>query len=418
MVKIYLEVYGCSVNLSEAEIMKGLLAKKHELVNSPENAEIVIVSICSVKGDMKALRRLRELKTKFKKTFFIVAGCIPENLVEELKKYGSLISTHNISKILDVVEATLEGKSVEVIGKNATVKINLPKIRHNKIIAIVPISSGCYSACTYCSVRLIKGKLISYPQEMIITEIKTALAEGCKEIWITAQDTVCYGLENSKKSLLPKLLEEIVKIEGDFFVRVGMMNPKHVIPVLNEMIESFKSEKIFKFLHIPIQSGNNETLNNMKRGYTVSEFETIVEAFRKEFPMITISTDIICGFPGESEEQFKETLELIEKLKPAVLNISRFVPREGTEAAIMKQIPSWIIKERSRKLTKLFDQIAFNQNKKWIGWEGNILIDEIGKYRTFIGRNFAYKPIIVKEKRLGSMVNAKIKEVTKYDLKT
>ena len=190
------------------------------------------------------------------------------------------------------------------------------------------------------------------------------------------------------------------------------------MPILNKLIKAYKSDKIFKFLHIPVQSGNNEVLKAMNRYYRIEDFKKIIKAFRKTFPRITISTDIICGFPGETEKQFNDSLKLIKETKPSVLNISRFWSRPGTKAEKLKQIPGWIIKERSRALTKLFHEIALEQNRKWINWKGAVLIDEKGKNNTWVGRNLSYKPVIIKgNHKLGDIVKVKIKNVTKDDLR-
>ncbi len=151
----------------------------------------------------------------------------------------------------------------------------------------------------------------------------------------------------------------------------------------------------------------------MNRFYAAEQFKTIVKEFRKHIPNITISTDIICGFPTETENDFEKTIRLIKWLQPDVINISQFWPRPGTKAAEMKQLPGGIKKERSRKLTKLYQEIALEKNKKWIGWQGKVLVDEIGSKGGFVGRNESYKPIVVKKAKLGEIVKVKIANATK-----
>jgi len=213
-------------------------------------------------------------------------------------------------------------------------------------------------------------------------------------------------------------LKEIINISGDFKIRLGMANPNHILEFLDELIEVYKSDKIFKFLHVPVQSGNNEILKTMRRRYTVEQFKQIIEKFRKEIPNITIATDIICGFPGETEKQFDNSLNLIKEIKPDVLNRSRFWPRPKTEAAEMEnQIHGKETKKRSQLLTSIFNNTARMLNEKWIGWQGEIIIDEKGKDETMIGRNFAYKPVVVNGKfKLGEKVKIKIKKITSHYL--
>jgi MiaB/RimO family radical SAM methylthiotransferase len=226
-------------------------------------------------------------------------------------------------------------------------------------------------------------------------------------------------LEKQEKTGLPELLKEILGIEKDFFLRLGMMNPEHVLPVLDELIKVYKNKKIFKFLHLPVQSGNDSILGLMKRRYHVDDFRKIISEFREDIPGITISTDIIVGFPTETDAQFQDSLNLVKELRPDVLNISRFQPRYGTEAAKMEgQVDGGVSKDRSRLLTDIFTNISRMNNERWIGWEGDILIDEKGKDGSWVGRNFAYKPIIIKgDHDLGEIVKVKVENITPYDLR-
>ena len=213
-------------------------------------------------------------------------------------------------------------------------------------------------------------------------------------------------------------MKKILAIDGNFFVRIGMMNPGDLKPILNEMIEIYKNSKVFKFLHVPVQSGNDEILELMNRKYKVDDFKEILRIFRREIPNISISTDIIAGFPTETEEQFNDSLNLIKEIKPEVLNISRFRPRPRTRAAQMEQLPPGVAKDRTRLLTDIFGNISRMGNEKWIDWQGNILIDEIGKEDSFIGRNISYKPVVVKEDvKLGDIVRVRVKMVTAFDLR-
>jgi len=423
MTKIYFQTHGCSTNLSESEIMIGLLNKaKFEIVEEPENADILIINICTVKGEETALREIRKLNESFPDKKLIVAGCITKIILKEARKIKedvSFISTHNIKSIVEVVEEVINNNLIEATGKDEYKKINLPKIRKNPVIGIIPILNSCANYCSYCSVKYVKGKLFSYPMQDIETEALQCLTQGCKELWITSQDNAAYMLEKEKISKLPELINNITKIEKKFFLRIGMMNPLHLLGILPQMIEAYKNDKVFKFLHIPIQSGNDEILKLMKRNYAVEDFKKIINEFKKNIPNITISTDIIVGFPTETEEQFNDSLNLIKEIKPDVLNISRFQARHGTEAAKMQnQIDGGTTKNRSRLLTDIFTNIARMNNERWLNWQGEILIDEKGKQDTWVGRNFAYKPIIVRgDIKLGDLINVKINNITPYDLR-
>ena len=400
MPNVHFITQGCSSNLRESEIMMGLLDNSgFEIVKDEEESEVNVVNICTVKGDHTALREIRRLKKEFPEKKLIVAGCITESIVPKIKKLDeniSFVNTHNFGRISAVVETSLNGTVLELLDKKYEQKVNLPSVRKNPVIGIVPILNGCNYFCTFCSTKLVKGKLFSYSMDAIRQDVKEHLKAGCKEIWITSNDTGAYMAEQGGKQKLAELLEQILSVPMDFKARVGMMNPGNTITMLHELIEIYKHPKMFKFLHIPLQSGNNQILKLMNRKYTAEDFIAIVEAFRKEIPEITISTDIIAGFPSETEEQFNDSLNLLKKIKPDVVNLSRYAAREGTIAAKMKQLATNTLKQRSRIMTNLYREIAFENNKKWLGWEGKILINEKGKYDSWIGRNYCYKPVVVK----------------------
>jgi MiaB/RimO family radical SAM methylthiotransferase len=247
--------------------------------------------------------------------------------------------------------------------------------------------------------------LFSYPKETIVARAKKAVRDGVREIWVTAQDTGAYGKEIGTD--LADLLEEICGVEGKFFVRIGMMNPNHALRMLDKLVEVYKNEKVFKFLHLPVQSGDNEVLRLMNRFYSVEDFKKIVRSFRREFPRITIATDVICGFPGETRKAFEKTLELVEEVKPDIVNVSKFFARPKTVAAQMREkfLSPQEIKSRSGEMARLARRVALERNKGWVGWTGEVLIDERGKIPdSWVGRNFAYKPIVIKNVGSGDLL--------------
>ncbi len=417
---VFVETYGCAANFSEGEIMKGILKSSNfEIIDDKKSADVIVLNICTVKGNNSAFRQIKNISTKFPKAKLVIAGCVPPDCVsqiQELAKNAAIINTHNVHKIADAVRQVLNNSAVQILGRTKEEKILFPKVRKNPLIGIISISQGCDSACTFCSVKFIKGTHVSYPPKKLIDEVESCVKDGCKEIWLTGQDTSCYGMDIGTN--LPKLLQMLVKVEGDFKIRVGMANPKHIKNYTKELIDVFKSDKIFKFLHIPIQSGSNLVLKAMKRDYFVEDFKTIIEQFRKEIPQITLSTDIICGFPNETIEQFNETVKLLKDLKLDAVNISRFAPRPGTLAAKMQsQISGKDKKVRSVEVTSAFVWGAYAKNKNWIGWQGEIVINEAGKHDSFIGRNFAYKPVALKGTfLLGQKLNVKITDCTSTHL--
>jgi MiaB-like tRNA modifying enzyme len=423
MEKIYFQTHGCTTNFSESEGMMGLLKQAgFDIVNSIEDASIVVLNVCTVKGENTAVKEIRLFKENNPHKKLVIAGCITKELIKELREFdeeASLISTHNIDKIVSVVEEIIHGNTIEAISFNSDKGLIMPRVRKNKIVGIVPISTGCNNECAYCSVKLVKGKLKSFPKEDILKEVNLALKEGCKELWITSQDNASYMTGDLWRGSLPELLNEIIAFEGDFKIRIGMMNPTNLRAIMDDLIEVYKSDKVFKFLHIPLQSGNDEILKKMRRDYTVEDFKEIVDRFRAEIPNLTISTDLIVGFPTETDEQFEDSLNALREMKFEVLNISRFVPRPRTEANYMKgRINGKIIKERSKLLTDIFHNIARMNNERWIDWEGKVLVDEAGKEGSWIARNYAYKQVILKGNyKIGQSVNVKIRNVTPFDLR-
>lgn len=416
MTRVYIESYGCSLNLSEGEVMAGLLSNSgHKIADAPENADALIVNMCSVKTptERKILKRVRELSTL--KRPLIVAGCLPiggKTALTGISPCISLVNTQNLHRIAEAVDTVLGGNHIEYLTKEKHLKLGLPKLRRNPVVGIIPISDGCDLACSYCVTTAIKGPLLSYPAKDIREEMTRGYSDGVREFWLTSQDNGAYYTERLGRCMLPSLLNGIAKLDGEFRVRVGMMNPRYIIEVLDGLAESFADERFFRFFHIPVQAGSDHILKEMRRGYTADDFLNVAGAFRERYPESTLSTDVICGFPGESDVEFEETLALLREVKPDVLNISRFWPRPGTRAARMPdQLHGSVTKERSSAAARLFAEISKERCAAWEGWQGTALVDELGtKKGTVIARNNAYRPIVLKGTKamLGKFVQVKV----------
>jgi len=421
-INILVKSHGCSSNLSDGEAIKGML-KNADFTLVDENTEeiaVTIHNICTVKGDKKALNEIKETITKRPHAYLIVTGCIPPSLVpklKELKENITIVNTHNLREIVSAVEEAIHDNPQIIVEPKRKPKILLNKIRTNPIIGIVPISNGCLGKCSYCSVKIIKGKLYSYPQDLIIKEVETCVKEGCKEIWITAQDTAAYGKDIGTN--ITELLQKVTEIPGEFMIRLGMANPHYIKEHIDQLIEILKHPKMYKFVHIPVQSGNNKILKAMKREYTSEEFREMIIKMKKEIPEITIATDVIVGFPGETTDQFYETVKLVQEIQPPVLNISRFRQRPDTAAANMKdQIEKEEARDRSKKMTTAFEFAGFDANRKWKGWQGEALIIEKGKDNTMKARNYAYRQIIIPDSgKIGEKIKVKITGFSKHYLR-
>ncbi|MBI5392826.1 tRNA (N(6)-L-threonylcarbamoyladenosine(37)-C(2))-methylthiotransferase [Candidatus Woesearchaeota archaeon] len=415
MHKIFFFTQGCSNNVADTETMQGILQQDgYEIVKTAEQADLFVINSCTVKNATEK-DFFRYLKTLPKKPL-VIAGCIAQTDPEKLAGL-SLLGTTQINNITDVVEQTLDGNKVVLIKKENNQRLNLPKIRKNPVVEIIPINRGCLGNCTFCKTKAARFNLQSFEKEAILQQVKTAISQSIKEIWLTSQDTAVYGLDIGLA--LPALLREILALDGAFMVRLGMGNPDHFKLYIDELTQIFLHPKMFKFLHIPMQAGDNDVLKAMKRDYTREEFSEIVQRLREKIPEITIATDIICGFPEETDEQFNETLKIIEQLKFDVINISRYSARPKTFAATLPQLAGGVIAERSRKITELFESQLPEINKKWIGWQGIVIIDDYGKEgtQTMLARTHTYKQVVVKgDFALGEMLHVKIVRVDEYSL--
>jgi MiaB-like tRNA modifying enzyme len=419
MEKIYFKTSGCSNNFAESEMMKGIAKTAFLIAKTPDEADVIVLNICTVKGDDSALSLVKKAREQFPYKQLIVAGCIPIHLIKAIRAIApecALMNTHNLDQINQVIEEVMNNNPIEMMAHTGIIKAGLPRIRKNKVVGIIPVSNSCIGRCTYCSVRPIKGKFYSFPEEKIVDEVKKAVKDGCSEIWLTSQDNGCYGIDTGTN--LPELLKKVIAVEGDFYVRLGMMNPNSIKQFIDELIEVYKNKKMFKFIHIPVQSGSNRILKEMGRQYTVEEFTEIVQKFRKIIPEITLSTDIIAGFPGETDEDFEMSAKLVKDILPSALNISKFRKRPGTPAAKLTALPSEKVQNRSRVLHTAFEWATLYVNRKWKGWEGIILIDEEGKDGVLIGRNAYYKPVVIQKGNfnLGDKVKVKVHKFTKHCL--
>ena len=396
MAKIWVEAYGCTASFADSEMISGLIVNGGQtLAQDPSESDLNMIVTCSVKY-ATATRMVQRIKASHSKPL-VVAGCLPKAEMQTVEKFAqnaSMMGPNSIGKTLQVIETTLNGSKVIALEDTDLSKVGIPKVRLNPAVGIVEIANGCMSECTFCQTKLAKGDLKSYRIGDITRQIKQELADGCKEIWLSSTDNGCYGLDIDED--LSSLIDQVVQIPEDFRIRIGMMNPMFMPRIRDNLLKSFENDKVFRFLHVPVQSGSNDVLNNMKRGHTVETFKSVVNKFRTKFGPFTISTDIIVGYPTETHENFNETIDLLKETTPDIVNISRYSRRPGTVAAEMPQIDVAEIKRRSKQATELINKISLENNKKWIGWKGDVLFDENldGQVK---GRNFAYKPIFVNE---------------------
>jgi threonylcarbamoyladenosine tRNA methylthiotransferase CDKAL1 len=420
MKTVYIETYGCSANQNNSEILAGILSKSGFLItNNSEIADILIFNTCVVKSktESKIRRRIQDLKSG---KLIIIAGCMPETDFKKLKKTKKdliFLGTHHFKDIASLIKDYYDNqlddkKQATYLMQNNEIKLNLPKKPGSSLISIHQISEGCLGECSYCKTRLAKGRLFSYPKDEILKSIESDLQNQAKEIWLTSQDNAAYGLDKGKREL-PNLLRDILELKHKFKLRLGMMDPNNVIPILNELIEVFKDKKVFKFIHIPIQSASNSVLKHMNRLYTIEQAEKIIQAFRGKFPDITIATDIIVGYPLETEEDHGQNIEFIKKFKPDVLNISKFSSHKSTPAGKLKVLGSSIVGKRASELMKAHCETARQNKEKYLNKTLEVLVNQKVSENLYKARDENYSIILIKGDKtlMGRVIKVKITEI-------
>ncbi len=401
--KIHIKTFGCTANKADSHrIMQLLTSQGHVFIDNPDSADLVVVNTCTVTQttQQKVLKYINSVSDLGKDV--VVAGCLPAAQPDTLTGIDSpSVTPASLDDIKYIVGSNIVGSN----GIIAPALYDVPIMEG--ITGIVSISQGCVGQCSYCIVKQARGKLVSRPVPYIVDEIRLLVRHGAREIQLTSQDTSAYGMDMGVR--LPELIRDVTAVEGDYMIRVGMMNPSTVIDIIDDVIESFKSPHIFKFLHIPIQSGSDKVLQHMNRKHTSEEFKYIVDTFRNNFPGMVISTDFIVGYPTETEQDFIYTLELLKEIRPQKVNITRYSSRPNTHSSKLRELPSWKKKERSRRLTQVHHSINRELLRKRIGDTIHVLTTEVGKDNSTIGRDIYYNNIVVKKDiPLGNWYDVKI----------
>ena len=383
--KYYVESYGCTMNYGEGrKLSRDMASMGYSEASCVEDADIVILNTCTVveTTEKKMLSRISELKKMRKEV--IVTGCmakvqpkrieirLPESIVLAPSDY------HQFAK--------------EVADRYGIAGPPLPVKEGTD--AILPIAQGCLGNCTYCITKFARGKLQSYPENSLVEEFNGFVDSGAKEILITAQDTACYGADTHTD--LPSLMRSMLRKDGEYRMRIGMMNPNHLKKIVGDLVSVMDDDRVYRFLHIPVQSGSDTVLRNMRRGYSAEQFMELVDTLRASIPEISIATDIITGFPGETVEDHQKTMQLVRELHADTLNITRFSARPGTEAAQMEQLHGRILKERSTELTELKNEVEYKVNQRLVGQRFRALATEVGKEGTIVRTEY-YRPVVIRE---------------------
>ena len=392
---IWFEGYGCTANQGETIEMRDHANELgHELALNSDAAETVVLGTCTVieSTQNKMERRISELMDQGKNV--IVSGC--------MATADSKVLNSKFPDAPLVSPGDIEGLG-DLIGRGGC----KPEKQESPLSTILPISSGCLGRCTYCATLRARGRVTSRSINDIFFKAQYAIDCGSKELLLTSQDNGAFGADSDTS--LELLLNELSHLDGDFRLRVGMLNPMLVSGRSQSMAKAWGDSRTYKFLHLPIQSGSQKILDSMVRDHSLEDFWEVVDTFRTYYPEMMIITDVITGFPGEDEEDHKATVDLLKRLLPDLVNITRFSPRQGTPAAKLKRLNGKIVKDRSRELTLLRQELGAKSFKRFVGRKTSVLSIENQRPGSTLCRDENYRPIIVKEELpLGQLYNVEI----------
>lgn len=416
----FLQIYGCQMNYSDAERVAAVLEKSgYNKASQESEADLVVFVACAVResavqrlyGNGRKFKRYRKKNPNFKS---VLTGCVVKKDRAKLEKiFDIIIDIKNINKLPEMLG------SAQNTAENELDYFQIKPEYESPYTAYVPIMTGCNNFCSYCIVPYTRGREYSRPVKEVIAEIKELVKKGHKEIILLGQNVNSYRPDDETD--FPALLEEINKISGDFWIRFLTSHPKDVTEKLIKTVKN--SSKCTNYIHLALQSGNNEILEKMNRKYTKEHFLDLVEMIRENIKDVMLTTDIIVGFPGETEEQFKETAEAIQKARFDIAYINKYSPRAGTVSAQMSDNVSWEEKKRREKaLNGILKETALENNKKYIGKTVDILVEKEDD-KCYVGKTRSFKDIKIKKTALnlipspiGTFTKAKITKVTPWAL--
>ncbi|XP_052775774.1 threonylcarbamoyladenosine tRNA methylthiotransferase-like isoform X2 [Mya arenaria] len=424
--KVFVKTWGCSHNNSDSEYMAGQLAAYgYQIVDDKQEADLWLLNSCTVKSPAEDHFRNEIKLARQLEKYIVVAGCVPQGQPKADYMQGlSVVGVQQIDRVLEVVEETLKGHSVRLFGqkkeagkKQGGAALNLPKIRKNPLIEIIAINTGCLNQCTYCKTKHARGELGSYPPDEIVARAVQSFQEGVVEIWLTSEDLGAYGHDIGVT--LPELLWRLVDVipEGAR-MRLGMTNPPYILEHLPEIAKILQHPRVYSFLHVPVQSASDSVLMDMKREYCQADFRHVADYLKENVPGVNIATDLICGFPTETDADFEETMQLVRDYKFASLFINQFFPRPGTPAANMPRIPAQDVKKRTKKVSELFQ--SYHPYTHKMGEIQEVLVTEISHDKQyFVGHNKFYDQVLVpkEDSLMGKLVTVEIYETGKHFLK-
>lgn len=415
---------GCKVNQYETNAMaQKFIEHGYEVVEFDEYADVYIVNTCTVTNvaDRKSRQMLRRAKEINKDATLVACGCYAQVAKDELKKIPEIdliIGNNEKNDIIQIVENHIAQKGAEDLVSDVMYKLDYVELGTTtyteKTRAVIKVQDGCDRFCSYCLIPYARGHIRSRKIENVIEEIKKVVEEGINEVVITGIHIASYGRDFKGENIgLIDLLEEINKIQGLHRIRLGSIEPTIITDEFAERLS--KLDKICDHFHLSLQSGCTETLKRMNRRYTTEEFRDVTKRLRAKFPNAALTTDIIVGFPGETDDEFNTTYEFLKDIAFYKMHIFKYSQRKGTKAAVMpNQVDGKIKEERSKKLIELSNENEYNYNKKYIGKQVEVLFEEReGEYLKGHTTNY----IVVKHKTDKDDLINKIAKVTVSEAK-
>ncbi len=422
--RVYVETYGCALNHADTAVMKGaLLSRGYELTDSPEEADVIVINTCTVRLDTeeRMRRRIAELHRYARASgkTLVVAGCMAAAqpyTVKRIAPAAILVSPQNVHRVAEAIEGGRDLLEDPPVPK--TVYVPPEGLVARGRVAEVPIVDGCLGDCSFCITKLARRRVDSRPLDRVVELVRRLVERGVVEIRLAGQDTAVYGVDIAGRRMLPELIRAVAEVPGDFMVRVGMMSPDQLLPILDEVLEAMEHPKVYKFLHVPVQSGDDRVLKIMGRRYTVDDVREIVREARRRLPGVTIATDIIVGHPGEDEEAFMNTVRLVEELRFERVHLAQYTPRPRTPAAAMRQVPDPVKKERSRRLMAVVERVGLEEHSRLVGSRARVLVTGPGERGGFEARLYNYVQVVLPEAPCtGCWVDAEITSATWYDVR-
>lgn len=394
--RTYIKTYGCTLNQADSDIMRSLLESEGvETAGGMDGADVVVLNTCTVKRptEQRILDEIGRLAKGNRR--LVVAGCMASanaDLVRRRAPGASIVSTQNIHRIADAVRETYDGNRVTYSKNGGIDKLELFS-PGSGAIARVPVSEGCLSSCSFCETKFARGTLNSFSEDLIVRAVENSVRKGAMEVQLTSQDMGAYGADRGTN--IAELMKRISRIDGDFRVRIGMLNPDHLGKYIDGLIEAFNSDsRFYRFLHLPVQSGSDAVLESMGRRCGTGTFKEYVRKLREQVEGMAIETDIIVGYPTETEADFGKTLDFIGEVRPDVTNISRFGKREHARASRMRQLSAEAVKARSLRLSRAVRALQKSLNSSYVGNSVSALMTE-STGKSLNGRTDSYKQVVV-----------------------